>query len=53
VRYSRHRKAQPADSLTTLVRGQKLPVFSVAGLPHLSGTSTRFLDAYYPGGGQP
>ena len=23
------------DSLTTLVRGQKLPVFSVAGLPHL------------------
>ncbi|WP_152659488.1 V-type ATP synthase subunit B [Demequina salsinemoris] len=24
------------DALTTLVRGQKLPVFSVAGLPHLS-----------------
>ena len=23
------------DALTTLVRGQKLPVFSVAGLPHL------------------
>ncbi|HTZ91746.1 MAG TPA: V-type ATP synthase subunit B [Streptosporangiaceae bacterium] len=23
------------DSLTTLVRGQKLPIFSVAGLPHL------------------
>ncbi|HEY8281871.1 MAG TPA: V-type ATP synthase subunit B [Leifsonia sp.] len=24
------------DGLTTLVRGQKLPIFSVAGLPHLS-----------------
>ncbi len=24
------------DALTTLVRGQKLPVFSVAGLPHLA-----------------
>jgi V/A-type H+-transporting ATPase subunit B len=24
------------DTLTTLVRGQKLPVFSVAGLPHLT-----------------
>lgn len=24
------------DALTTLVRGQKLPVFSVAGLPHLT-----------------
>lgn len=24
------------DALTTLVRGQKLPIFSVAGLPHLS-----------------
>src|SRR5581483_10366891 len=23
------------DALTTLVRGQKLPIFSVAGLPHL------------------
>ena len=23
------------DALTTLVRGQKLPLFSVAGLPHL------------------
>ncbi len=24
------------DGLTTLVRGQKLPIFSVAGLPHLT-----------------
>ena len=38
----RSRPAQPIltgvsaiDALTTLVRGQKLPIFSVAGLPHL------------------
>lgn len=39
------------DGLTTLVRGQKLPVFSVAGLPHLElGTQ---IAAQASAGGEP
>jgi len=39
------------DSLTTLVRGQKLPVFSVAGLPHLELAAQ--LAAQASAGGDP
>jgi V/A-type H+-transporting ATPase subunit B len=39
------------DALTTLVRGQKLPVFSVAGLPHLEFATQ--LAAQASAGGEP
>jgi V/A-type H+-transporting ATPase subunit B len=39
------------DALTTLVRGQKLPVFSVAGLPHLELASQ--IAAHASVGGEP
>ncbi|MFR0354640.1 V-type ATP synthase subunit B [Streptomyces sediminimaris] len=39
------------DALTTLVRGQKLPVFSVAGLPHLELATQ--IAAQSTAGGQP
>ncbi|MGZ4544933.1 MAG: V-type ATP synthase subunit B, partial [Blastococcus sp.] len=39
------------DGLTTLVRGQKLPVFSVAGLPHLELAAQ--LAAQSSAGGEP
>jgi V/A-type H+-transporting ATPase subunit B len=39
------------DALTTLVRGQKLPVFSVAGLPHLELATQVAAQAY--AGNQP
>ncbi|MGO8958263.1 MAG: V-type ATP synthase subunit B [Streptosporangiaceae bacterium] len=39
------------DALTTLVRGQKLPIFSVAGLPHLELASQ--LAAQSAAGGEP
>jgi V/A-type H+-transporting ATPase subunit B len=39
------------DALTTLVRGQKLPVFSVAGLPHLELAAQ--IAAQATAGGQP
>ena len=39
------------DTLTTLARGQKLPVFSVAGLPHLELASQ--LAAQATAGGEP
>jgi V/A-type H+-transporting ATPase subunit B len=39
------------DALTTLVRGQKLPVFSVAGLPHLELAAQ--LAAQASAGGEP
>jgi V/A-type H+-transporting ATPase subunit B len=39
------------DALTTLVRGQKLPVFSVAGLPHLEVATQ--LAAHATAGGDP
>jgi V/A-type H+/Na+-transporting ATPase subunit B len=39
------------DALTTLVRGQKLPVFSVAGLPHLELASQ--VAAQASAGGEP
>ena len=39
------------DTLTTLVRGQKLPVFSVAGLPHLELAAQ--LAAQASAGGDP
>ncbi|MEU6538520.1 V-type ATP synthase subunit B [Streptomyces sp. NPDC047000] len=39
------------DALTTLVRGQKLPVFSVAGLPHLELAAQ--IAAQSTAGGQP
>jgi V/A-type H+/Na+-transporting ATPase subunit B len=39
------------DALTTLVRGQKLPVFSVAGLPHLELAAQ--LAAQASAGGDP
>ena len=39
------------DALTTLVRGQKLPIFSVAGLPHLELASQ--LAAQASAGGDP
>jgi V/A-type H+-transporting ATPase subunit B len=39
------------DALTTLVRGQKLPVFSVAGLPHLELAGQ--LAAQASAGGEP
>ena len=40
------------DALTTLVRGQKLPVFSVAGLPHLELAAQLAAQAS-AGGGEP
>ena len=39
------------DALTTLVRGQKLPVFSVAGLPHLELATQ--IAAQATAGGEP
>jgi V/A-type H+-transporting ATPase subunit B len=39
------------DALTTLVRGQKLPVFSVAGLPHLDLAAQ--IAAQASAGGEP
>ena len=39
------------DALTTLVRGQKLPVFSVAGLPHLELATQ--IAAQASAGGEP
>jgi len=39
------------DALTTLVRGQKLPVFSVAGLPHLELAAQ--IAAQSSAGGEP
>jgi V/A-type H+/Na+-transporting ATPase subunit B len=39
------------DALTTLVRGQKLPIFSVAGLPHLELASQ--VAAQATAGGEP
>ncbi|MFI9025188.1 V-type ATP synthase subunit B [Streptomyces sp. NPDC053560] len=39
------------DALTTLVRGQKLPVFSVAGLPHLELAAQ--IAAQSTAGGEP
>jgi V/A-type H+/Na+-transporting ATPase subunit B len=39
------------DALTTLVRGQKLPIFSVAGLPHLELASQ--VAAQSTAGGEP
>jgi len=39
------------DALTTLVRGQKLPIFSVAGLPHLELATQ--LAAQASAGGEP
>ena len=39
------------DALTTLVRGQKLPVFSVAGLPHLELAAQ--IAAHASAGGAP
>ena len=39
------------DALTTMVRGQKLPVFSVAGLPHLELAAQ--LAAQASAGGEP
>jgi len=39
------------DGLTTLVRGQKLPIFSVAGLPHLDLAAQ--LAAQSSAGGEP
>lgn len=39
------------DALTTLVRGQKLPIFSVAGLPHLELASQ--IAAHASVGGEP
>jgi V/A-type H+/Na+-transporting ATPase subunit B len=39
------------DALTTLVRGQKLPIFSVAGLPHLELASQ--VAAQASAGGEP
>lgn len=39
------------DALTTLVRGQKLPIFSVAGLPHLELASQ--IAAQASAGGEP
>ena len=39
------------DALTTLVRGQKLPVFSIAGLPHL--TLATQIAAQASAGGEP
>ena len=39
------------DALTTLVRGQKLPVFSVAGLPHLELAAQ--IAAQATAGGEP
>lgn len=39
------------DALTTLVRGQKLPVFSVAGLPHLALATQ--IAAQATAGGEP
>ena len=39
------------DALTTLVRGQKLPVFSVAGLPHLELAAQ--IAAQASAGGEP
>ena len=39
------------DALTTLVRGQKLPIFSVAGLPHLELAGQ--LAAQASAGGEP
>ena len=39
------------DALTTLVRGQKLPIFSVAGLPHLDMAAQ--LAAQASAGGEP
>ena len=39
------------DALTTLVRGQKLPIFSVAGLPHLELAA--HLAAQATAGGEP
>jgi V/A-type H+/Na+-transporting ATPase subunit B len=39
------------DALTTLVRGQKLPIFSVAGLPHLELASQ--VAAQAAAGGEP
>jgi V/A-type H+-transporting ATPase subunit B len=39
------------DALTTLVRGQKLPVFSIAGLPHLELAGQ--LAAQASAGGEP
>ncbi len=39
------------DALTTLVRGQKLPVFSVAGLPHLEVATQ--IAAQSTAGGEP
>ncbi|MEB7447401.1 V-type ATP synthase subunit B [Arthrobacter koreensis] len=38
------------DALTTLVRGQKLPIFSVAGLPHLT-LATQIAAQSRTGGG--
>ena len=37
------------DALTTLVRGQKLPIFSVAGLPHLQLATQLTAHAHVPG----
>ncbi|WNM27890.1 V-type ATP synthase subunit B [Demequina capsici] len=37
------------DALTTLVRGQKLPIFSVAGLPHLSLATQIAAQSVSPG----
>lgn len=39
------------DALTTLVRGQKLPIFSIAGLPHLALAAQ--LAAQASAGGEP
>ena len=39
------------DALTTLVRGQKLPIFSVAGLPHLELATQ--IAAQATSGGEP
>ncbi len=39
------------DALTTLVRGQKLPIFSVAGLPHLELAAQ--IAAQATAGGEP
>jgi V/A-type H+-transporting ATPase subunit B len=39
------------DALTTLVRGQKLPIFSVAGLPHLEVATQ--IAAQATAGGEP
>ena len=39
------------DALTTLVRGQKLPIFSLAGLPHLELATQ--IAAQATAGGEP